>query len=1516
MKKGKKVVAIVMAVLMIVGIMPFTSFSGIFSSKANAEVVTAELPTTNKAAGETVVEVGSAKFVASQALNAKTYEAGKELKDKDGNEYNKSLISTSVNNTKVQMAGDSKVATARTLGYLTTTEDQTITVVVKVPKGKKADFVTSDTNLNVPATKDNPVEITTGIERVTAGSEGDLVQIYTIEAVAGKYYYFMGEGTNLELLSISANVVKKAESESIEISKNVNYGETVGKALDATFVATQNLTYKEYEAGKELKDKDGNEYNKSLISTSVNNTKVQMAGDSKVATARTLGYLTTTEDQTITVVVKVPKGKKADFVTSDTNLNVPATKDNPVEITTGIERVTAGSEGDLVQIYTIEAVAGKYYYFMGEGTNLELLSFSAKKGGDEVRPDWSKVEAPVINEISQDKDTVKVTYTMDISNAGADNVKVIVKDSTGKEVAKEASKKCDDNKQGTVEIKLTASGTYTFSIVASRENEEDKAGTTDKAFDFLAPLKAASIKPVTGHGDGSATVSWEAVDEAESYIVSYKVTDADDSTYVDFYTGKETSATVSGLTAGTNYTFKVVAVRGNDKSEAATITKQYTDTAERDWNFSVFGGTGTSLTKNKYSGNIYTNDLILDADKGTKFCNNANADQVLFYYTKLNAKTENFTLSGKMSIQQMNSDGGQSGFGLIAMDSVGESGSPLTYFTNSVATYVGKVDYYYDSETLTAKPSNATSGIKLTEKNGIGARLKNGLKATGSADGCNVVMYSLDKKAVGLETGTYNIIDSEVKETTKEEENLDTIRDVNFTLKKDNSGYLCVYSDNDGNEIARQRIYDFDNENLTVIDPDNIYVGFFAARGVKVKITDTSLTTIAPEDDAPAEEVEYNLIDVTSTVTSTDATSSEDYELKYVANADGHITITDENGEVVLDQDVLAKQTVSAPTYKLTIGKNKFNVAFTPNADYQPSKYDRLSSYETLETTFTVTYRVYGEEGVALYVAPNANGSGSKEDPMSIYTAVKFVKPGQQIIIKEGTYYLDKVVKVNRGVNGTEDNMIYMIADPEASSRPVFNFQKASAGFIFAGDYWYIQGFDVTNSANKNKAVQVSGNHNTLDRIDAYYNGDTGIQISRLLATDVDKSMWPSYNTILNCTSYNNADATYADADGFAAKITVGDGNQFIGCISHSNADDGWDLFAYPDTGSIGKVRVYNCVAYNNGYVYKNEAGELDINGTKVEAGNGNGFKLGGNSISGYHELENCVSFGNAAKGIDCNSCPDIQVKNCITFNNESYNIALYTGSAKNTDFSSNGVISFRTEHKKVLDTDGTYINTTGEKGIKLVGSQDVAKVINDTSYYWNGTDSSNKSGVKVSADWFVSTDMANAKITRDADGSINLNGFLELTDKAPANAGARLVSTASKTIEAMPSITTYSSTVSSRSFVKGTSMKLVMTIQADMSLFDYVTVDDVVLDPSNYTVTSGSTIITFKESYVKKLGAGEHTIRVYFKDGMFAEKTIDVLPNTADSFGRMLPVYGGIMLAALIAVAFVLLEEKKRKRA
>ena len=74
------------------------------------------------------------------------------------------------------------------------------------------------------------------------------------------------------------------------------------------------------------------------------------------------------------------------------------------------------------------------------------------------------------------------------------------------------------------------------------------------------------------------------------------------------------------------------------------------------------------------------------------------------------------------------------------------------------------------------------------------------------------------------------------------------------------------------------------------------------------------------------------------------------------------------------------------------------------------------------------------------------------------------------------------------------------------------------------GDYWYFQGFDVTNSANAQKGIQLSGKYNTMDNIMTYHNGNTGLQVSRYLTTD-EFDMWPAYNLILNCTSYGNADA-------------------------------------------------------------------------------------------------------------------------------------------------------------------------------------------------------------------------------------------------------------------------------------------------------------------------------------------------------------------------------------------------------
>lgn len=55
-----------------------------------------------------------------------------------------------------------------------------------------------------------------------------------------------------------------------------------------------------------------------------------------------------------------------------------------------------------------------------------------------------------------------------------------------------------------------------------------------------------------------------------------------------------------------------------------------------------------------------------------------------------------------------------------------------------------------------------------------------------------------------------------------------------------------------------------------------------------------------------------------------------------------------------------------------------------------------------------------------------------------------------------------------------------------------------------------------------------------------------------------------------------------------------------------------------------------------------------------IAAGNGNGFKMGGTNLPGNHKLLNSISYDNAAKGIDSNSCPDVKVYSSTSYNNEA----------------------------------------------------------------------------------------------------------------------------------------------------------------------------------------------------------------------------------------------------------------------
>ena len=69
-----------------------------------------------------------------------------------------------------------------------------------------------------------------------------------------------------------------------------------------------------------------------------------------------------------------------------------------------------------------------------------------------------------------------------------------------------------------------------------------------------------------------------------------------------------------------------------------------------------------------------------------------------------------------------------------------------------------------------------------------------------------------------------------------------------------------------------------------------------------------------------------------------------------------------------------------------------------------------------------------------------------------------------------------------------------------------------------------------------------------------------------------------------------------------------------------------------------------------------------------------------------------------------------------------------------------------------------------------------------------------------------------------------------------------------------------------------GSGTKVVRS-DAPLNKFKEVKVDEVIVDSSNYTLTEGSTIITFKEAYLQSLSDGEHTFKIMSTDGFASGK-------------------------------------------
>lgn len=1008
--------------------------------------------------------------------------------------------------------------------------------------------------------------------------------------------------------------------------------------------------------------------------------------------------------------------------------------------------------------------AGSYYIGSPEGSNyvFRVEVTETASGGTQERPAWSTVQAPVISSAEDDGNgKIQVQVQADVSKTGGDKLTVTMLDDQGNVLGTGSSVSGANH---TITFAPRGSGEYTFRAELTREDETDSKLSEQVKAAFVLPLKTPTFISATNQGGGKIELVWTSVQEAEHYEVFC------DGTQVG--TATETSFVVEGLTVGARCSFQVVAVRGEQKKASPEITAKITQEAQRAWGFTAYGPS-TNLEKNGYVGNLNEDGFVTVFSEGGKGkIVPASTDGLAFYYTKVPTEY-NFTLRAKVTVDSWTLSNGQEGFGLMVADRLGESGNTGNLWNNQYMAMAGKIEYRYEGEEVVT-----SGGTKYTMKMGLGVIAKTGVTMENlpllEANDTETINKQFSSVTTPLEwaagqwekeAGSYNIVGNY---TSMPEGTIEHELKTSFILEiqKNNTGYFITYYGEDGTVLCRQKYYD--PNALSQLDKDYVYAGFFAARNCRATFSNVELTTILASEDAPAEEKPVTKIDPVVTIGSATVSTSDEYEVIVDANVNGTMEILLDGkslfeGEAVTG-GVRYRKTISLGAY----GEHRVRVRFTPDPNQDLGPDTVLSSTDDVYADVTVFYNRGNYHSTTIYVSPEGlpNGAGTREFPYDIYTAVANVVPGQTIVLMEGTYKLESTLRIQRGMNGTAEKPIRMIADPQAATRPVLDFQRLCAGIVHGGDYWYFFGFDVTNSADAQKGFQVSGDHNVLDQIHAYYNGNTGIQISRYSGSD-QFADWPAYNLILNCTSYCNYDKGFEDADGFAAKLTIGEGNVFDGCVAYNNADDGWDLYAKVETGPIGSVTIRNCVAYSNGFVPGVEGN-----------GNGNGFKMGGESLTGKHVLENCVAFWNLNKGIDSNSCPDIIVKNCVSYNNGSYNVAFYTNNAANTDFSAQGIVSFR-------DSTSPY-QYTGADNLKGKGTQDSDKYLGNTNYYWQETACVNGAGQQITADMFVSLTFS-GQVARNADGTINMEGFLVLKDTAPENTGAQMGGSASKdnTLEA-----------------------------------------------------------------------------------------------------------------------------------
>ena len=1303
-KRTKRMLSVLMAALMVVSIMPVTGSNNIVAKASTAS------------AESSVVTWSAADILAAQegdsglVLCGSGWANNNATDDKTFEDGFSALgDNAKAGSTKAQTDGKTAAGTVPDNGcYVKYTAPVNGTLAINTKIGKNKTFYVI-------------AEDGTKVAEVKNGTSGSTYNTVKAEVEAGKTYYAYLGGATAQIWQV---YFTPAEAEwlaaDILASKTYNNGLTLCGTGWANNNATDDKTFD-----------DG--FSALGDNAKAGSAKAQTNGKNSAGTVPDSGcYIkyTAAANGELAIDTKIGKGKTFYIVAED-----------------GTKAAEVKNSTDASTYNTVKAKveAGKTYYAYLGGATAQIWKVYYSQLNKKTVVDWESVAKPVISKVEAGADgfTVTVEGIVDEYN-GAEDIVVTMLHNDG-----QAGEAVIKRSEGTATVNFTAheSGDYTFVATAQRLGCADKASDVYEVKDFILGVKMPTITWAENKGNGEVYLDWVNISDAKDYTLTYKVKGSDESTAVKIDGITEGDYTVKNLTVGSTYEFSVVANRADGYCSAVS-EKELSVTADtqKNWYVSTVGSAQeTKATITEADGNAQVIN-IANGDTASKKVATVEAKDITnttgsmeiqakasgkisddedgfsYYYTKVNPEKENFELTATFTVTDASlTPDNQTGFGVVVADTLGVNnwGTP---------SYVHKYFNYFSSMMYSSK-INAPTMRYITGYTSADTSNKDGVDRVNN----NVKFNQL--------TGT-NMFKVGAEYT--------------FTVRKTNDGYEAVATTENGTQTQKLTANDF----TSVQEDGTVVVGVMVARKIGVKITDIKFTTSESKGLATSEAVE-DKVTPSIRVYSSNTCGAGEYEYTVVPNCAGTLKVTGSADGKAISKEVTADEVVRIPV-AVNVGSN------TIKAEFEPAAAANITSTKTVASETNVTRKVYGEAGQTIIVTPDGKttGDGTEESPLDINTAVSYAQPGQTILMKNGVY--DKWITINRSVCGTADKPINLVAE-SISTDGTDGVVLSGAGLTVIGSYWHVYGLYVKDSSGV--GIQVSGNYNTIDMCTVNHAANSGIQISRNGGADnyagIQGKLWPTGNLIKNCESFDNCDAGRNDADGFAAKLTCGEGNRFYGCISHNNIDDGWDLYAKSVSGTIGSVTIENCVAYNNGWLTTD-----DVTAAGYNYGEGNGFKLGGGYLKGGHKLINCVSFGNHAKGITSNSCPDISITRCTAYNNgnaDSYSIGLNTMDSMLKEWKVSGLISM----SKADLTAKADLIPFSQHG--------------DDNYIYNGSESYNNLGQKATDEWFESVDTT-IRPSRNADGTIDMHNLLVIKSGVLSdNVGARLDTTSEEAISVKP---------------------------------------------------------------------------------------------------------------------------------